>query len=134
MIVHGISRQASLALNEAWLYRMAMSVHGTGSQNRDLKVIREIDLSILSSLHPARYWERRCGMYPDRAERPAEALLLDREKRSFTRICDHAAAPEQDQCPELAAEGEAFEVIRECRPRIFPISKNRRPGRGMERN
>jgi PAS domain S-box-containing protein len=92
-IVDGIYREVSLALDEAALYHTAMKRSMELAHKMEtLKVIHEIDLSILSSLEPQEILETAirniARIIPcDRAE----AMLLDTERQGFSRITDNGA-------------------------------------------
>jgi PAS domain S-box-containing protein len=123
-IVDGISREVSLALDEASLYHTAMQRSMELAHKMEtLKVIHEIDLSILSSLEPQEILETAirniARIIPcDRAE----AMLLDAERHGFSRITDNGQG-----CDSLlpVADTLAADVIATGRPHSVPDLRER---------
>jgi PAS domain S-box-containing protein/putative nucleotidyltransferase with HDIG domain len=106
-IVEGIARQVSLALDEAFLYHKALeSSMELANKMETLKVIHEIDLSILSSLEPRQILETAirniARIIPcDRAE----AVLLDRDRQACSRITNQGDSTDQQKDFALAGSG-----------------------------
>lgn len=120
-IIEGISREVSLALDEAFLYRTAMERSMELAQKIEtLKVIHEIDLSILSSLEPSEILETAvrniAKIIPcDRTE----AMLSDADGLVFTRISGNADTGGRTD-PLPFSETTAAEVVATGRPSYLP--------------
>jgi len=118
-IVAGLSREVSLALDEAHLYRMAMERSlELDNKIETLQVIHEIDRSILSSLEPHEILETTirnisrivpCDL--------AVILLADEERRGFTpAACTMPVVPDSEDVFLPFDETSATEVMKTVRP------------------
>jgi HD-GYP domain-containing protein (c-di-GMP phosphodiesterase class II) len=117
-IVEGLSRQASLALDEAHLYRTAMERSlELNHKIETLQVIHEIDRSILSSLEPQEILETTTRnisrVVPcDRAG----ILLVDRDRQGFVQATGNGSHPPAQKPLVLFEDTSATEVIKTARP------------------
>ncbi|MDH4161860.1 MAG: PAS domain S-box protein [Nitrospirota bacterium] len=126
-MVEGISREVSLALDEACLYRTALERSmDLAHKMETLKVIHEIDLSILSSLEPQGILE--AAVRNIRRIIPcdtAEAILTGPDREFLARISSELNGRDHDNVSRLAlVTTAASEVLATCRPSYLPdISK-----------
>jgi len=117
-IAEGISRQVSLALNEAYLYRTAMERSlELANKIETIQVIHEIDRSILSTLEPDEVLETAvrnvtriipCDW--------AEILLIDTEKKGFIHATGRGLRGARRGAFFPFHHTSASEVISTCRP------------------
>lgn len=115
-IAAGISREVSLALDEACLYRTALERSMELAHKMEtLKVIHEIDLSILSNLEPQGILET--AVRNIRRILPcdiAEAMLTGPDREQLTRI--GADAGREGRLLLRTSATAAAEVLATCRP------------------
>jgi PAS domain S-box-containing protein len=117
-IVEGLSRQISLALDEAQLYRTAMEQSlELNHKIETLQVIHEIDRSILSSLEPHEILETTTRnisrVVPcDRAG----ILLVDRDRQGFIQATGNGTPASTNKPFVPFHETSATDVIKTSRP------------------
>lgn len=117
-IVEGLSRQISLALDEAQLYRTAMEQSlELNHKIETLQVIHEIDRSILSSLEPHEILETTTRnisrIVPcDRAG----ILLVDRERQGFIQATGNGTSGSSHKPFVPFCDTSATEVVKTARP------------------
>jgi len=118
-IVAGLSREVSLALEEAHLYRMILERSLELDQKIEtLKVIHEIDRSILSSLEPHEILETTIRNISRIVPcDTAMILLADEEQKCFTRAaCTGSACSDPEDLLLAFDDTSASEVIKSVRP------------------
>jgi PAS domain S-box-containing protein len=117
-IVEGLSRQISLALDEAQLYRTAMEQSlELNHKIETLQVIHEIDLSILSSLEPSEILETTARnisrIVPcDRAG----ILLVDKARQGFIQATGNGTSGSPHKPFVPFCDTSATEVVKTARP------------------
>jgi PAS domain S-box-containing protein len=129
-LVEGLSRQISLALDDAQLYRTAMDRSlELNHKIETLQVIHEIDRSILSSLEPNEILETTTRnisrIVP--CER-AVILLVDRERRGLIQATGNGSSATQVRPFIPFCDTSAAEVIKTARPQFV---ENKESGNGL---
>jgi PAS domain S-box-containing protein len=129
-IVEGLSRQISLALDEAQLYRTAMEQSlELNHKIETLQVIHEIDRSILSSLESHDILETTARNIPRIVPcEQAGILIVDRERQGFVQATGNGSSGSSPRPFVPFSETSATEVIKTSRPQY---GGNKESGSGL---